>query len=152
MHVPFRQPHHQIQAVCTFLHLPGIEEVVKFYHRRLPSCSNLALCQMLKTSQTLSLDIGIVVVVTIDLTAMFTRCGSPRTSVRRRAIRKLHFKRLLLPIKITSEKPVQLFSFLTIRSLAVNSRRMSRRRLMRMSRAASCLSVALSSARRFLCS
>ena len=113
-----------------------IEEVVEFHQRRLPTCINLTLCQMLKADQTFVLDICIVVIIAIDLTAMFTRSGSPRVSIRSWAIRKLHFQRLFLTIKVASKKSIQ----------------MSRRRLMRMSRAASCLSVALSSARRFLCS
>ena len=60
---------------------------MKFHHKRLPTCINLTLCQMLKTNQTLSLDIGVIVIVAINLAAMFTRTGSPRVSVRRRTIR-----------------------------------------------------------------
>ena len=84
---------------------------MEFHRRRFPSCSNLTPCKMLKTDQTLSLDIGIVVTVAVDLTAMLARSGSPRMSVRRKAFRKLHFQRLFPFVKVTSRKYVQLFPF-----------------------------------------
>ena len=92
-----------------FCSCQGIEEVMNLPCKRLPTCLNLTLCQMLKANQTLLLNILIVVVVTIDLAAMFTRSSSPCMSVLR-TIRKLHFQRLFLPIKVTSKKCVQLFS------------------------------------------
>ena len=71
-----------LHMFCT---CQSIGEVMELQHRRLPACINLTLCQVLKTDQTLMLNIHIVVIVAIDLT--FTRSSSPRVSVRRGTIR-----------------------------------------------------------------
>ena len=60
------------RVFAHFCTCQGIEEIVKLHSRGLPACLNLTLCQMLKANQTLQLNIHIVVVVTIDLAAMFS--------------------------------------------------------------------------------
>ena len=64
----------------------GIEKAVKLHSQRLPTCLNFTLCQMLKSNQTLHLNIHIVVIITINLATMFTRSSSPRVSTRRGTI------------------------------------------------------------------
>ena len=134
---PAKSTHHfddhtiRSRLFTHFCTCQGIEEVMKLHCKKSPSCLNLTLCQMLKANQTLQLNVHIVVIITINLAAMFNRSSSP-------------------PAFVSPDQNNQ--QEVCFRNLAFNSQRMSRRKLMQMLRAVSCLSVALSSARRFLCS
>ena len=66
---PAKSTHHfddhtiRSRLFAHFSTCQGIEKVVKLHSGRLPTCLNLTLCQMLKTNQTLQLNIHIVVII-----------------------------------------------------------------------------------------